>query len=60
MERRGLLESEWGVSENNRRAKYYALTEAGNARLAEEVTSWEAYVKVLAQVLSGPSPQRAP
>jgi PadR family transcriptional regulator, regulatory protein PadR len=59
MERRGWLESAWGVSENNRRAKYYALTEAGRARLAEEVTSWEAYVEVLARLLSGPSPRGA-
>src|SRR6202051_4871279 len=40
LERQGLLESEWGVSDNNRRAKYYSLTNAGRKRLRSETESW--------------------
>src|SRR3990170_1828167 len=40
LEHQGLIESEWGTSENNRRAKYYRLTSAGRRRLGEEVASW--------------------
>ena len=40
LELRGLLASEWGVSENNRRAKYYRLTPAGRRRLAAEAATW--------------------
>ena len=39
LEHQGLIESEWGVSENNRRAKFYHLTPAGRARFGEEVAS---------------------
>ena len=40
LEHRGLIESEWGISDNNRRAKFYRLTAAGRQRLGEEVASW--------------------
>jgi transcriptional regulator len=40
LEVRGLLKSEWGASENNRRAKYYALTAAGRRELEREAASW--------------------
>ncbi|HEV8147465.1 MAG TPA: PadR family transcriptional regulator [Bryobacteraceae bacterium] len=40
LENKGLLSTEWGVSENNRRAKYYELTAAGRKRLGEEVEGW--------------------
>jgi PadR family transcriptional regulator PadR len=40
LEDQGLLESEWGTSENNRRAKFYRLTPAGRARLGQEMASW--------------------
>jgi PadR family transcriptional regulator, regulatory protein PadR len=40
LELRGLLSSEWGVSENNRRAKYYTLTAAGHRTLSQEAESW--------------------
>jgi|SRR5262245_26474578 len=40
LEHQGLLETEWGTSENNRRAKYYRLTPAGRRRLKEETESW--------------------
>src|SRR5919107_3267078 len=40
LERQGLLDTEWGTSENNRRAKYYTLTTAGRKRLKEEAEGW--------------------
>src|SRR5258707_12487446 len=40
LEHQGLLESEWGTSDNNRRAKFYSLTVAGRKRLREETESW--------------------
>src|SRR5882672_5829126 len=40
LEHQGLLDTEWGVSENNRRAKYYKLTAAGRKRLREETDRW--------------------
>jgi DNA-binding PadR family transcriptional regulator len=51
LERRGWLESEWGVSENNRKAKYYRLTARGRAQLRSEVTLWERYVSAVGKVL---------
>ena len=39
-ERKGLIESEWGTSDNNRRAKFYNLTRRGRARLGNEAASW--------------------
>src|SRR3982750_4008958 len=50
MEARGLIDSEWGVSENNRRAKYYSLTAAGKRALRAEATSWNRYVNIVARV----------
>src|SRR5688500_3592381 len=47
--RKGWLESEWGVSENNRRAKYYRLTSAGRRRLSEEAASWSRYADAVAK-----------
>ena len=40
LEHQGLLDAEWGTSENNRRAKFYSLTAAGRKRLREETDSW--------------------
>src|SRR3954467_6527174 len=40
LEHQGLLDAEWGVSENNRRAKFYTLTTAGRKRFKEETASW--------------------
>jgi PadR family transcriptional regulator, regulatory protein PadR len=51
LEHRGLIESEWGVSENNRRAKFYRLTPAGRARLVEEVASWNRLADAIALAL---------
>lgn len=43
LEARGWIEAEWGLSDNNRRAKYYALTSAGRKQLREEVATWRRY-----------------
>ncbi len=40
LERQGLIDSEWGTSDNNRRAKFYRLTRTGRARLGDETASW--------------------
>jgi PadR family transcriptional regulator, regulatory protein PadR len=52
LEHQGLIESEWGVSENNRKAKYYSLTPAGRRRLGEEAASWNRLAEAMARVLS--------
>lgn len=51
MERRGWLDSEWGVSERGKRAKYYRLTGAGRQELARQETGWLRYVDVVGRVL---------
>ena len=40
LERQGLIDAEWGTSDNNRRAKFYSLTRTGRARLGNEAASW--------------------
>jgi transcriptional regulator len=51
LENRGWVKAEWGVTENNRRAKYYRLTPAGRRQLAEQSTSWEAFVVALGKIM---------
>ena len=51
LERQGLMETEWGTSENNRRAKFYRLTDAGRARLGEETASWNRLAEAIALAL---------
>ena len=51
LERASLITSEWGISENNRRARYYTLTRAGRTRLVSETRRWEATVRVISRVL---------
>ena len=51
LEVRGLLRGKWGVSENNRRAKYYELTAAGRKYLADETTSWRRLSGAVTRVL---------
>ncbi len=51
LEHRGLLESEWGVSDNNRRAKYYRLTEAGRRQVRTERESWSRRAAAMAAAL---------
>ena len=52
LEEQGLIEAEWGSSENNRRAKYYRLTRAGKKRLASETENWERLSAAVARVLA--------
>jgi PadR family transcriptional regulator, regulatory protein PadR len=51
LERRGWIEPRWGTSENNRRAKYYALTTRGRRQLAVEKDAWVKLTTAMAQVL---------
>ena len=51
LEQRGWLAAEWGLSENNRRAKYYALTAAGRRQLKAQVGTWERYARAVGRVL---------
>lgn len=52
LEQEGYIASEWGVSNNNRRAKYYKLTRAGRKRLEKEAREWEQTTAILARFLS--------
>ncbi len=54
LEMRGLLASEWGLSENNRRAKYYTLTPAGRRTLSEETKTWARLSGAIALVMETP------
>jgi PadR family transcriptional regulator PadR len=51
LEHQGWIASEWGESENNRRAKYYRLTAAGKRRLQSEAAEWNRMVSVIAGIL---------
>ena len=51
LEQQGLIESEWGTSDNNRRAKFYRLTAAGRVRLGTEVASWNRLAEAIAMAL---------
>ena len=52
LEHQGLIESEWGTSENNRRAKFYRLTATGRRRLGEETAGWNRLAEAIALVLA--------
>ena len=51
LERDGLIKAEWRETENNRRAKYYALTTQGRARLKRDTREWEAQTAAIARIL---------
>ncbi len=51
LESRRLVRAEWGVSDNNRRARYYTLTSAGRAHLREESSSWLRYAGAVTEIL---------
>lgn len=51
LEQRGWIASKWGVSEKNRKAKYYSLTRAGRKQLAEEAESWDRMSAMINRVL---------
>ena len=51
LEHQGLLESEWGVSDNNRKAKYYRLTRSGKERFGKASADWERFARAMAVAL---------
>ena len=59
LEKNGLLTSEWGYSDNNRRAKYYELSRGGRQQLRAEVSSWERYARAVGKALAAASPSVA-
>ncbi len=62
LENKGWVEGEWGLSENNRKAKYYRLTADGQRRLREQTKSWQAYAVAVAKMLGcrrPPLPEQA-
>ncbi|NOT07027.1 MAG: PadR family transcriptional regulator [Gemmatimonadales bacterium] len=52
MERRGWIASDWGVTENNRRAKYYEITRLGRDQLRREESSWTRYVAAVSKIMA--------
>lgn len=55
LQQRGWITSKWGVSENNRRARYYSLTKVGRKQLQVETENWERMAAVIRRVLEGAS-----
>ena len=56
LESKGLVEAEWGVSENNRKAKFYHLTPDGRRHLRHETKVWEAYASAVGKLLRATQP----
>jgi PadR family transcriptional regulator PadR len=56
LESRGHLTADWGLTENNRRARYYRITRAGRAHLARESTTWVRYAETVIGILTDPAP----
>ena len=52
LEQEGFISAEWGVSDNNRKAKYYALTRAGKKQLAKEAREWDRITAIIARFFS--------
>ncbi len=55
LEERGLIAAEWGVSENNRRAKFYRLTPSGRRALRADASAWSRYASAILNALSSPA-----
>jgi len=55
LEQQGWISSEWGTSENGRRARYYSLTRTGKKQLAKEAANWERTVAMMARFFENPS-----
>ena len=53
LDRQGLVEAEWGPSENTRRARYYTQTAAGRKRLRQDAANWRRYTRAVDAVLQG-------
>ena len=58
LEQRGWIRSKWGVSENNRRARFYSITKAGEKQLVTETENWERMAAVMGRVLASGGPNR--
>lgn len=56
LENKGLVEGEWGLSENNRKARFYRLTTEGRRHLREETKTWEAYAAAVSKLLGATKP----
>jgi transcriptional regulator len=56
LEKQGWLVAEWGVSENNRRAKYYHLSRSGRVALRGELSRWERYARAIAKAAAATDP----
>lgn len=56
LEKKGLLEASWDVTDTGREAKFYDLTRAGHARLEVEMETWQRYAAAMSRVLSATSP----
>jgi PadR family transcriptional regulator PadR len=56
LEQEGDIEAEWGVSDNNRKAKYYRLTRAGRKRVQQETRDWQRTSAILGRFLAGEEP----
>lgn len=59
LESKALVEAEWGLSENNRKAKFYRLTSDGRRHLRQETKTWEAYAAAVGKVLGATQPPLA-
>ena len=59
LEKKGYLEAEWGLSEKNRKAKYYELTAAGRRQFQRESAAWTRYAGAVAEVLAQQAPEPA-
>src|SRR5437764_8122569 len=57
LEQEGYIASEWGASDNNRKAKFYRLTRAGHAQLKKEAREWEATAGIIARLFADPAPR---
>jgi PadR family transcriptional regulator, regulatory protein PadR len=58
LEERGFVAAEWGVTENNQRARYYKLTKSGRAFLTRETAQWVRYASTLTDILTSPASRR--
>ena len=59
LEKQGWLTAEWGLSDNNRRAKFYELSRSGRAELRAEVSSWDRYARAVGKALVAAKPVTA-
>jgi transcriptional regulator len=53
LEQRGWITSKWGISENNRKARFYSLTKAGRKQLEQEAENWERMAALISRLLAG-------